>query len=97
MAPDGHEGALELGALSGCCRAEVARDVGAMLGDGDGVLVVVGGSVAGVGFGHPVRGADESCLGIDVVGSLLLAGGYGGFIDGCWTRVAECCKVDRGW
>lgn len=94
LAPDGHEGALKLRSLGGCCRAEVARDVGTVLSGRDGVLVFERGFVASVSFGHPVRGADESCLGINVIGALLLACSKGGLVEGGWTRVTESCKVD---
>ncbi|KAG9526775.1 carboxylesterase type B, partial [Aureobasidium melanogenum] len=46
LAPDGHEGLLELGALGGCCGAEVTRDVGTVLSGWDGVLVLERGLVA---------------------------------------------------
>lgn len=75
LAPDGHEGLHELGTLGGCCGAKVARDIGAVLSGWDRVLVSVRGLVASVGLGHPVRGADKGCLGVDDVGALLLACG----------------------
>lgn len=96
LTPDGHEGALELGSLGGCCGAEVASDIGTVLSGRNGVLVFEGGLVAGVGFSHPVRGADEGCLGVNVVGALLLTCGKGGLVEGGWTRITESCKVDSG-
>ncbi len=84
IAPDGHEGALEIGALVRFRGPEVARYVGAVLGTNDGVLVFpCFAAVIGEGFGDPVAGADEGGFGIDVVGALLLA-------------VAESAFVERG-
>jgi hypothetical protein len=57
-----------------------------VLGHRDGVLVAEGLlGAAGVGFGHPVGGAHEGGFSVDVVGTLLLARGDGGFIDGGWA------------
>lgn len=60
-----HEYELEIRALSRCRGAKVPRNVGAVLRDGDAVLVLVGGS--GVGFGHPGAGACEGCFGVDIL------------------------------
>jgi hypothetical protein len=63
----------------------------------DGVLVAEGlFGVAGVGFCHPVGGTNEGGLGVNVVGALLLAGGYCGLIDGGRAGDAVGCKVDGG-
>ena len=65
-----------------------------MLGAYDGELVLVGG-VAGVreGQSHPVGGANESCFGVQVVGSLLLACAEGGFVKSCGAGDAVCGEV----
>lgn len=60
-----HECELEIRALRWCCGAKVPRNVGAVLRNEDAVLVLVGGP--GVGFGHPVAGADEGGFCVDVL------------------------------
>jgi hypothetical protein len=59
-------------------------------------LVAEGLFVAGVGFGHPVGGADEGGFGVDVVGALLLASCYCGFVDSGGSSESVGCKVDGG-
>lgn len=61
-----------------------------MAGEGDAVLIFVGGAVGGgaVGLGEPVGGADEGGFGVDGVGALLVAGGDFALVDGGGAGVA---------
>ena len=75
VAPDAAEGEHKIVRLCLGLRTEVAGDVGAMGGKGDGVLIRVCLLGAGEGRGEPVRWAVESSFGVDVIATLLLAVG----------------------
>ena len=71
IAPDGHEGFVEVGPLVWGWRTEVGGQIGCVPGADDGVLVFVSCvGVVGVceGFREPICRADEGCLRVDVLG-----------------------------
>lgn len=68
VAPDGHEGFVEVGALVGRWRTKVGCYVGSMPGADDGVLVFVSDAVVVCeGFGEPVGRADEGRFCVDIL------------------------------
>lgn len=84
-----HERRLEIRALVRRRRAEEPTDVLPVRRGDDGVLVLVRlARRVGEGLRHPVRGADEGRLGVDVGGALLLAGGDDGDVVGVGAREA---------
>ena len=68
VAPDGHEGFVEVGPLIGQRRTKVGRRVGSVPGADDGVLVFVCYAVIVCEcFGKPVGRADEGCFCVEVL------------------------------
>ena len=68
-----HESFCEIGTLVWAWWAEVGTHVGAVLCSDDGILVFVCFStIAGKGFGEPVRGADEGGFRVDILGGFYL-------------------------
>ena len=68
VAPDGHEGFVEIGPLVGRRRTKVRCHIGTVRGADDGVLVFVSYTVVvREGFGEPVGRADKSCFCVDVL------------------------------
>ena len=68
VAPDCHEGFVEVGPLVRRRGTEVGCQVRAVPGADDGVLIFVGYAVfICEGFGEPVGRADEGCFRVDVL------------------------------
>lgn len=71
-----HEGQIKSGAENVCRRAKVSRLVCTMLSSRNRVLILVGfPTFIGECFGHPIAWTYKGRLSIDIVRSLLLAGG----------------------